>query len=465
LDATASVTQSSARELTKVVDTVRPVGIGSGEAICCLVWNPLGWPRTGLVSVPAGAFGEVPGALIDSAGNVVPVQRWKEELLFIAPDVPALGCQVFWPTDQTATTDLLVEDDATLQNALLRLHVHPDSGAIDRMMDLEHDRVIDSLSVWRGVERKKNAGMINRLQLLWEEPHPMSAWNIGDITRTENLLRGAKVRLVERGPVRATVEVRHELLHSTILQRYRLYAGMRRVDVETELDWHERGGNDVDAPMLRVTFKPHLGPSIATFEVAFAGLERVAAGDEVPALRWADVSDGEYGLSLLNNGKYGHQAQGTTLGLTLVRSSYEPDNLPDQGLQSFAYALYPHQGDWREAATDRRAAEFNQPLVAAMSGAHDGALKPARPLLTCEPANVMVTAVKRAESGEDAVIVRLVEMHGREALARLHWAWTARRAEETNLLEEHLRDVPSRPDSCELAIGKHKVVTLKLTLA
>ena len=459
LQAVSVITATATKELVEQVDT------GIGEGVRCVVWNPLAWSRTDVVKLPKDAFGEVPLSLLDDAGNALPVQVVGDELLFIAADVPSLGCRVYRPSDKPASSDLVAEEDARLKNALLSFHVHPASGAIDEMSDLAERRTIDTMSTWHGVERKQNAGMINRLQLLWEEPHPMSAWNIGDITRIENLIRGAEVRVTERGPVRATVEVTRRVLHSTITQRYHLYTGMRRVDIETELDWHERGGKDVDAPMLRALFKPQLRHPKATFEIPFAGLERTAGGDEVPALRWADLSDDDYGFSLLNNGKYGHSAQGTTLGLTLVRSAYEPDNLPDQGLQSFAYALYPHAGDWRAANTERRAAEFNQPLVAALTTAHPGPIKPGQAMLTCEPANVMVTAIKQAESGRGAIIVRLVEMHGKETLAKLRWAWPVQRVEEVNVAEERRGELPFEKGGCELRLGKHKVVTLKLTLA
>lgn len=459
LQTVAALTASAAKELAERVDT------GTGEGTRCVVWNPLAWARSDVVRLPKDAFGEPPPSLVDDAGNILPVQVAGEELLFIAIDVPALGCRVYRPADKPAPTDLAVEDDTRLRNAILSFHVHPCSGAIDEMFDLVEKRTIDTMSTWHGVERKQNAGMINRLQILWEEPHPMSAWNIGDITRTQNLVRGAEVHVTERGPVRATVEVTHRVSNSTIIQRYRLYTGMRRVDIETDLDWHERGGNDVDAPMLRAIFKLQLIRPVATFEIPFAGLERTASGDEVPALRWADLSDQDYGVSLLNNGKYGHSAHGTTLGLTLVRSAYEPDNLPDQGLQSFAYALYPHAGDWRAANTERRAAEFNQPLVATLTTAHPGLIEPGQAMLRCEPANVMITAVKGAEADERAIIVRLVEMHGRETRATLHWAWPVQRVEEVNVAEEHRSELAFEKGSCELMLGKHKIVTLRLTLA
>ena len=454
-----TVTTTAMKGLTERVDT------GAGEGARCVVWNPLAWPRTDVVKLRKDAFGDIPSSLIDDAGNTLPVQVAGDELLFVAINVPPLSCRVYRPGDKPAPSDLVAEDDARLKNALLSFHVHPSSGAIDDMLDLAEKRPIDTMSTWHGVERKQNGGMINRLQLLWEEPHPMSAWNIGDITRTENLVRGAEVRVTERGPVRATVEVTHRVLNSTIIQRYRLYTGMRRVDIETELDWHERGGKDVDAPMLRALFRPQLRQGMATFEIPFAGLTRTASGDEVPALRWADLSDDDYGFSLLNNGKYGHSAQGTTLGLTLVRAAYEPDNLPDQGLQSFAYALYPHAGDWRQANTERRAAEFNQPVVVMATTGHAGPIKPGQAMLSCDPTNVMVTAVKQAESGEKAIVLRLVEMHGQEAQVRLRWAWPVQRVEEVNVAEEHRSELAFEKHGCELTLGKHKVMTLRLTLA
>jgi len=461
LDDVTALTADSLAQLAENVDT----GAGTDNDLRFVVWNQLAWTRTDVARFSVEALKEVPTALVDDAGKVVPVQVAGDELLFIASDVPALGCRVYRPTNQKVDTDLTAEDNAALQNSLLSFHVHSASGAIDSMADLELGRTIDTLGSWKGVERKESAGYINRLQVLWETPHTMSAWNIGDITHTDNLITGAQVRVTERGPVRATVEVSRKFLNSSLTQRYHLYAGLRRIDIENELDWHESGGKDKDAPMLRATFKPQLGPGKATFEVPFAGLERVADGDEVPALRWSDVSDGEYGLSLLNNAKYGHQAHGVTLGMTLVRAPYEPDNLPDQGLQTFTYSLYPHAGNWRQASTDRRAAELNQPLLVAVDGSHPGSIPANQAMLTCEPAGVMVTAVKVAESDPNAIVVRLVEMHGQPTQANLRWAWPVERVEEVNILEEHLRDLDAETHGCQVEIGQHKVVTLRLTLS
>jgi len=246
--------------------------------------------------------------------------------------------------------------------------------------------------------------------------------------------------------VRGVIEAKRAFLNSALTQRICLYRRLRRVDFETELEWHERGSAHSDAPMLRATFTPALGYTRATFEVPFAGLERPADGNEVPALRWADLSEEGYGLSLLNDCKYGHQAHGNTLGLTLLRASYEPDVNPDEGLHRFTYALYPHPGDWREAGTPQQAAQLNQPPLVTVSDLHGGPLRPGQPWLSCASASVLISAVKLAEdqpAGGQAVIVRLYEAHGRLAEAALHPAWPVARAEEVNLIEQEL--APGEP--------------------
>ena len=314
--------------------------------------------------------------------------------------------------------------------------------------------------------------MLNRLQILWEQPHPMSAWNIGDITRVDNLIAGAEVKVIEQGPVCGMVEVRRRFLHSSLVQRIVLYRGLRRIDCETEVDWHERGSAHEDAPMLRATFTPYFAHARATFEIPFAGLERPADGREVPALRWADLSEeripsqsAPFGLSLLNDGKYGHQAHGNTLGLTLVRASYEPDNNPDEGLHRFTYSLYPHAGGWVEAGTTQRAAELNQPLLVTLAGGHPGRLSSGQSSLQCTPHAVLVSALKPAEdaieSGQ-AIVARVYETAGRATEAVLRLARPVVHAEETDLIERPETSLVVNDAGVHVSLGPYEIKTVKL---
>jgi alpha-mannosidase len=216
-----------------------------------------------------------------------------------------------------------------------------------------------------------------------------------------------------------------------------------------------------------VVCTPSLQDSRATFEIPFAALERPANGNEVPALRWADLSDGTYGLSLLNNGKYGYHAHYHTLGMTLVRSSYDPDPLPDKGQHRFTYSLYPHAGTWREAGSIQRAAELNQPLLwRIVEGGQAGTLKPGETLLTCTSESVLVSALKLAEDQPQAgaqVIVRLYETQGRRSHAIITSSRPIQHAEETNLIEDRKRPLPVLGDhQTRLSFKPHQIRTVRL---
>ncbi len=468
-NAARSAAARSMDGLAAALDTGAAPG---GDSRRIVVFNPLAWTRTDVARVPLAALGGwLPKALTDDAGRPVPVQVVGDQLLFIAEGLPSMGARVYRPADVTPDAGAGVWADSAakvLDNGVLRLRVHPSSGAIDQLVDVENNRDIAGPWAGWGPEAKINAGMLNRLQVLWEQPHPMSAWNIGDITRVDHLIAGAQVRLVEQGPVMAALEVRRAFLSSSLLQRIVLYRGLRRIDFETEVDWRERGSAHQDAPMLRATFSPFLDQAKATFEIAFAGLERPADGREVPALRWMDVSEPAYGMSLLNDCKYGHQAHGNTLGLTLVRASYEPDNHPDEGLHRLTYALYPHAGTWKEAGTTQRAAELNQPLQVVVTGAHDGSYKPGEAWLCCDSDHVLVSAVKLAEDQPEhgtAVVVRLYEAHGIPASARLAVAWPVARADETDLLERPVTELTINDGALEMTLAPHEIKTLRLTSA
>ncbi len=460
---TTTVADAALAALAAQVDT------GGGPEPRLVVSNPLVWERTDVVRVPLAALSRpLPTVVEDAAGRRAPTQVVGDELLFVAEQVPALGCQVYrllaapW---QPSPGDVAAPDDLSLENGILRLHLHPDSGAIDSLWDKECSRdVAESRAGW-GPERRVRAGYLNRLEVQYEQPHTMSAWNLGEITRVDHLIVGAGIRVLARGPVCGILEVSRRFLRSALVQRIVLYRGMRRIDIETELDWHEQGTAVDDAPMLRATFTPFLRNAQATFEVPFAALARPADGREMPTQRWADLSDEGYGLSLLNNGKYGYSAHYHTLGLTLVRSPYEPDGQPDQGLHRFTYSLYPHPGTWREAASLQRAAELNQPLLVRPEPAHGGALAPGQPMLVCEPGGVVVSALKLAEDqpGEGTdLIVRLYETHGRPATASLTFGFAIEGAEETDLVENPLRPLALNGARLSLPLGPYEIKTVRL---
>ncbi len=153
-----------------------------------------------------------------------------------------------------------------------------------------------------------------------------------------------------------------------------------------------------------------------------------------PAQQWADLGDGKHGLSLINDSKYGYDAVGNTLRLTLLRSPKWPDPDADMGHHHFHYALYPHAGTWKDAMTVRHGFEYNYPLTAVVTTAHAGTLPAAHSFASVTPENVVLTAVKKAEDAK-GLIFRVYEWAGKESTVEFHVPPGATGATVTNMME------------------------------
>lgn len=151
------------------------------------------------------------------------------------------------------------------------------------------------------------------------------------------------MQLVEGGPLRSVVRVTRSWQSSKFVQDVILYTGSDHVMVSNEIDWHETH------VLLKAAFPLAATSPMATYEIPYGAIERPTTRNnsfekarfEVPAMRWADLGDGAHGFSLLNNSKYGYDAVGNQLRLTLLRSPTWPDPDADREHHHFVYALYP----------------------------------------------------------------------------------------------------------------------------
>jgi alpha-mannosidase len=151
-------------------------------------------------------------------------------------------------------------------------------------------------------------------------------------------------------------------------------------------------------------------------------------------LRWADVGDAQHGFSLINNSKYGYDAKGNVLRLSLLRSPTWPDPNADRGHHDFSYSLYPHVGTWKQALTVHRGYEFNYKLEAEQLAAHEGILPPQQSFVSAVPENVVLTAVKKAEDG-NGLILRFYEWAGKNTDVQVTLPAGATGAAIVNLME------------------------------
>jgi alpha-mannosidase len=416
---------SKASEMTNTALWIPSSSIGTrsdlGRPVA--VWNLLGFKRTDIVEIQL-PIGMDSCTVLDAQGRPVPFQLHEDWVFFLAEDVPAMGYRTYYLSDEPSppASDRPRETDTliSLHSPYLEVDVDKRSGCIVRVLDRTSGHLMLHQRDWYEIKTFLN----NLFQVDYEVPHGMSAWIIGAISRTERCVRDAKVRIAASGPVMDVVEIEHRVGSSTVRQDMVFYRVLKRIDFRTDVQWQEIAEPTCDAPMLRVSFTPELKkPSVVTWDIPFGNVRRVADGTEYPAQKWIDVSDEDFGFSVVNDCRYGFSAQGNTLTMTCVRTSCAPDPRPDKRHHEFSYALYPHSGDWRSARTPEVAASFNSPLTPVLLTVNpSGSLATERGWLEIDGNGVLMTCLKPGpEPG--TVVFRLLEHNGTEhdCSVRLHF--------------------------------------------
>lgn len=451
--------EQALHDLSGYVDTSAKGRIAEG-GVPVVVWNSLGWPRTDAVTAEI----QLPGngtaiEVVDGHGKTVPSQasmtpsgkpslKASRTVTFLAKDVPAVGYSVFYarPAHAAAIAPAavaVVSGPATtvLENEFLRVTVDMRNGCMTHLVDKRTK--YDSIA---------NGGCGNQLQAFHDDPQDYDAWNIdpGTLDHPIPIDRVDAVTVERKGPQSASVRVARSWQHSKFVQEIVVSAGLDRVDVLNEIDWHERH------ILLKAAFPLAASAPMAAYEIPYGSIDRPttranswdAAKFEVPALRWADLSDAQHGLSLLNESKYGYDAEGNVLRLSLLRSSTAPDPHADQGAHRFRYAVYPHAGGWKQAETMRRGYEFNYKLEASQVAAHAGSLPSTFSLVGVEDRNLVLTALKKTEDG-DGLLLRFFEWEGRSGTATITVPEGATSSTMTNLMEV--------PEGGALTVAPHTV--------
>ncbi|MFR1865453.1 alpha-mannosidase [Eisenbergiella massiliensis] len=244
--------------------------------------------------------------------------------------------------------------------------------------------------------------------------------------KVKGRFEGVSVKRVECGPVKCVIRVTSTYGSSRIFQDFSIYKELDYIRVKTTVDWHEK------MSMLKLRFPMQLNYLRASWEIPYGVAQREPNGEEYPMQNFLDTEGANpgletaiNGLSFLNDGKSSGSIAGKEVSLTVLRSPiyanhepYQPDeNLEyvyvDQGVQTFTYGLYPHDGSWEDACTVRRSRELNEKPIALFETYHKGELPQSASFLSISADNVLVTVMKEAEDGSGDLILRLVETAGR----------------------------------------------------
>ncbi|MEP7358609.1 MAG: glycoside hydrolase family 38 C-terminal domain-containing protein, partial [Anaerolineales bacterium] len=248
---------------------------------------------------------------------------------------------------------------------------------------------------------------------------------------------------------------------SQVVQRISLGHNSSRLDFETTVQWHERH------IFLKAAFPVDVLAPSATYEIQWGNVQRPThrntswdwARFETCAQKWVDLSEGDYGVSLLNNGKYGHDIHANVMRISLLRSPTSPDPQADQGQHHFTYSLFPHSGPWDER-TIAEAYALNDPLIA-RPGSGGAAAAAAPAFLQASRPNVVIETIKQAEDG-DGFIVRLYESQRQRGPVTLTAGFALAEAWRTNLLEENEEALVVTDNHLQILLRPFEIVTLRL---
>jgi alpha-mannosidase len=412
-------------------------------AIAIVIFNALNWKRSEVIEYPLDSTD--PLRIFNADGKLLPSQATAEHILFLAVDLPSVGYHLFWlapntqiETDVTPTTETLASSGFIFKNQFVEVKINSETGDIDSIYDILNHREIISTGA-------------NQLQAFHDEGQYWDAWNI-DPKYAQKPLPPSQlksIQWIENGAIRQRLRVVRELAGAEFRQDYILDAHSSIVRIETAVDWQ------IEHVLIKANFPLNLTANISTSETACGVTCRTTTPEtsaeqakwELPMHRWADLTanSGAYGVSLLNDCKYGFDAGIDYLRLTLLRGSKWPNPTADKGYHEFTYTIYPHSGTWQAAQTVRKGLELNSPLQVLQLASQSKIdanrdLAPSNSLIDLQAESLVLMAFKPSDTHARSWVLRCYECHGVEGEIKLAGDLDLRIDRVVNLLEDPISE-------------------------
>ncbi|MEG3907245.1 alpha-mannosidase [Microcoleus sp. w2-18bC1] len=465
-----------------------------------LIFNTLNWSRSEVVAVPLPDSPDSAWQIYDLSRRRLASQIIKGDrpqspstLLFWANNMPAVGYQVFWlcredaPTVDNASASPETEKKTELSKLTYGIAqkntVSQETPFAAAQMVLENefiqatvdDKTGDLSSIWDKVNNREvlNAAGGNQLQAFQDSGQYWDAWNIDPNYQKHQLPAPTlkEIAWVEQGEIRQSLRVVRQIGKSEFCQDYILEIGSPLLKIKTVADWQEKH------VLVKAAFGLNVEADFATCEIPGGAIDRTTkpqtpaekAKWEVPILRWTDISNDGFGVSLLNDCKYGCDLQPNQIRLTLLRGSTWPDEQADVGVSEFTYAVYPHSGNWQDAGTVRQGYELNLPLLVKVlpkSGENRNKSLPAvRKFLDWSAENLVLMAFKQSEDDSNVWILRCYECHGKEAKLELKSDLGLAISQPVDLLEQPINLPQNSDDGTSFRISPWKIASFAVNLS
>lgn len=409
------------------------------------IWNSLNWELDSLVEIP-----DCKGGICkDEKGNLVKVQKEQDKVFVLAEKVPSMGCKVIhFEEGETETNSNIYVKGREAETPYYSLTFN-NYGQISRLYDKENDR-----------EVLPEGERANVLQIFEDKPLDNDAWDI-DIfyqQKMREITDLKKMEVTENGSLRTVIHMEWQYMDSIISQNCILYSNSRRIDFETKADYHEHH------QLLKAAFPVDIRATYGTYDIQYGNVRRPnhwntswdLARFESVAHRWADLSERNYGVSILNDCKYGHDIKENVIRITLLKAATHPDHLQDQGEHVFTYSLLPHKGDFVEGKTVLEASLLNAPMEAA-AGVAD---KVSDQFVSFDNDQIELDAVKKSEDGK-YVVIRFHEFAGSRQKVEMKTGFIYTSWSEGDLMERPVGAGSGKAPIC-LNVKPYEIKTILL---
>lgn len=405
------------------------------------IYNDASYARSGMIYVE-----DTESDWLDANGLYLDKQIKSDGTLILVPEVPALGTTTIM---KKATRKVIKDDSFTFENNVLTTPYYKitfnDKGEMTQIFDIENKRNV--------LKENEHA---NVLQVFEDKPIRYDAWDIDMYYQEKqySVELNQPLKCDTIGPLEVVLSVSYTYQNSKISQEIKCYRDSRRIDFVTKVEWKEH------QQLLKVAFPVNVRSTEATYEIQFGNVKRPThwntswdhARFETVGHKWADLSEGNYGVALLNDSKYGYDIKNHVMRLSLIKSGIHPDPNADQGYHEFTYALLPHKDDWFTGNVDKESYNLNQPLI--VNSKQAPAL---HSLVELSTDRIVIDSVKKSEK-ENAVIIRLHEQTGSHLNAEMILNFPVEKWVETDLMERAIAE-QHHQSKIEMEIAPYEIKT------
>lgn len=374
--------------------------------------------------------------------------EYNGDLIYVE-DIPAFGWKVVQPK---AEQNNIVLGDKSVETPVYSVKFDDDMNIVS-LFDKENNREV-------AAKGKK----LNQLKIYEDIPKEWDNWEISSYYKSKmwELNRVEKVEKVVKNGA-GGFKITRRYMSSTVTQTIMFYEKSRRIDFITEADWHEKH------VLLKAAFPVSVLTNKASYDIQFGNVERTnnentswdKARFEVCAHKWGDLSEENYGVSILNNCKYGYSAVENEMELTLIKCGTFPNTEADQGEHTFTYSVYPHKDGFKRGGTIKESYLLNCPLITA-DAAGGGILPSEYGMISCDAENIIIETVKQSEDGK-GIIVRLFDTWNMKSRVKVNFGFEAKSIKLCDFTENIISDLGSGSQA-EIDMSNFEITTLYLEI-